>query len=135
MNWFQIYMFTRLESITTMVNPIAIIATIVAVCSYIGWKISKTNYDVMVQQNKEYYADGWKFWIDMWRLFFRISLPASIVSIILFLAVPTQKEMAAIYLVPRVTQSDAAKELEKLPVDVSKLLRLKVEQYINEVVP
>ena len=135
MEWWQMYLFTRLEAISCVVDPVAIIASIIALCTWVGYKISKTHYDIAVLKERSYDTQEWGNWVGVWNFCLKLSFPTAIIAIVLFLAVPTQKEMAAIYLVPKVTHSNAAKELEALPADVAKLLRLKTEQYINDIAP
>lgn len=48
------------------------------------------------------------------------------------LAIPNQKEMAVIYLLPKIANSDAMKEAEKLPKNVAVLLNSKCQKYIND---
>ena len=63
------------------------------------------------------------------------SLGAALFFLTGALAIPTQKEAAAIYLLPKLAKSEFASEASKIPTDAAKLLRLKLEQYIAEIDP
>lgn len=46
--------------------------------------------------------------------------------------VPTTKEAAAIYLIPKIANSQAIGELSKLPDNLAKLLNAKAEEWLND---
>ena len=50
------------------------------------------------------------------------------------LAIPSQKEAAAIYLLPKLANSDFMGEVQQIPADLAKLLRLYLQDWLNDVV-
>jgi len=80
--------------------------------------------DVLEKEHKPIF---WK-WIG-----FTIGL--FIFGIVGSVAIPTQKEAAAIYLLPKLAKSDFAKEAQQIPTDAAKLMRLKLESWIVDMEP
>jgi hypothetical protein len=61
-----------------------------------------------------------------------ISTPLTLVFLFLLVAIPNQKELAAIYLLPKIANSNAMKEAEKVPENLAKIMRLKLDKYIQD---
>jgi len=66
---------------------------------------------------------------------FKITVAVWLFATFAALAIPTQKEAAAIYLLPKLAKSDFTKEASKIPTDAAKLMRLKLESWIADMEP
>lgn len=122
MEWWHIYLFTRLDVIQSFLAGCWIILLVFAV-------VVGISHIICIEQLEKHKAPLKKARFIVLGLTFLLSL--------LYLSLPTQKEFAAIYLIPKLIQAqgtkDFIKEAEHIPTDAVKLLRLKLEDYINDV--
>lgn len=117
MEWWHIYLFTRLDSLNELFKAITIIGGIILLCVSSILPIANSE---MEEENWSALLRGIKLLAVIW-----------VIGLFTFIAIPTQKEAAAIYLIPKLANSEFAKEAEKIPTDTAKLLRLKLESYIE----
>jgi heme/copper-type cytochrome/quinol oxidase subunit 2 len=125
MEWWHVYLFTRLDGIIFTMVALTIVAIVVAV---IG--------GTMMAENRRYNTDGQTDpdYIKG-RELVKLSAPFIVFFWIAWIAIPTQKEAAAIYLLPKLANSGFAKEAAQLPTDAAKLMRLKLEAWISDMEP
>ena len=122
MEWWHIYLFTRLDVVggillgaVLVASMFVLIAVILSVSFYVDrWE--ETNVSIWVK----------KSWTR--------GLAAYLFVVFLFAAVPTQKEAAAIYLLPKLINSGFAKEMQQLPEEFASALRVKLEAWVDEMV-
>ena len=118
MEWWQVYLFTRLDNISTLfeISSIIGIFILIAYLLYEGQRTSEA-------EDKEIRKKLQK----------KIPLACFIYMIfpILTCLTPTEKEAAAIYLIPKITKGDAMQEVSKLPKNMAMLINKKCEEYIN----
>jgi len=119
MEWYHVYLFTRLDGLNTFFGITAIFLGICVVIITAILPLIIAEGDFTLSVKKAYFA----------------SLGAALFFLTGALAIPTQKEAAAIYLLPKLAKSEFASEASKIPTDAAKLLRLKLEQYIAEIDP
>lgn len=116
MEWYHVYLFTRLGAINFAIGVVFIISAIISIGSLVG-VLFKSDDDKVVK--------------CLWR-FFKKSLFISVPSMLLFISIPSQKDAAAIYLLPKLANSEFAKEAQKLPTDAVKLMQKKLELWISD---
>jgi hypothetical protein len=115
MEWWQVYLFTRLDGINIffMITAVAgVILSIIAIVVY---------YSTL---DSEYSKDEHLF-VDK---YLKPIIAITAISIGVSIALPTQKDMAAIILLPKVVNNQ---DIQKMPADAAKLLRVKLEQWID----
>lgn len=118
MEWWQVYLFTRLDNIGTLFEISSIIGVLI-LAAYLLYEGQRTSE----AEDKEIRKKPQK----------KIPLVCFIYMIFPILAclTPTEKEAAAIYLIPKITKGDAMQEVSKLPKNMAMLINKKCEEYIN----
>ncbi len=135
MEHWHIYLFTRLESVKFLIMTLTILGSIITALCGCGVGISRQEFEKAQRTEYKQTAANWKGWHDTWVGIIRYSFPVTIVAICLNLIIPTQKEFAAIYLLPKISNSEFMSEVSKLPASLTKVLNLKLEAYISDMVP
>jgi hypothetical protein len=120
MEWWHVYLFTRLDGLRNAADPIAFISLFFLIMSGLAIAIFHEDIDTELPCLK--------------KAVIGLAVVCSFSSFIM-LAVPTQKEAAAIYLLPKLANSDFAKEAGQIPTDAAKLMRMKLEAWIAEMDP
>jgi len=122
MEWWHIYLFTRLDSVNSVVSdglkilgPVLAVALLVLLLCYS--EIKSLNA------------------LPRFMKILKIAIAAFCFLLLGSIAVPTQKEAAAIYLLPKLAKSDFAKEAQQIPTEVAKLMRLKLESWVADMGP
>lgn len=119
-NSWTLYWFTRLDSISNFLQLFSIFfmcATIAFIIVYF-LSMDRCLFDS-------------KFWDSIRNNRNKIVILFFIWSTLIYIPcifIPTTKEMAFIYLTPKIVNN---KEIQKLPINAVKLLNTKMEQYIN----
>jgi hypothetical protein len=121
MEWWHVYLFTRLDGVVNVATMTAVFSGIAVLGAGIGSMMFAQEY---MKDEKEACNKVLKW-----------SVPAAIAAVVVILAVPSQKEAAAIYLLPKLANSDFAKEAGQIPTDAAKLMRLKLEAWIADMEP
>jgi len=119
MEWYHVYLFTRLDSLHEVFCFLGIFLGVLSVIALVFLPLVLHEVQSTGDVKKVYAA----------------LIGASLFSCAGALAIPTQKEVAVIYLLPKLAKSEFASEAQKMPTDAAKLLRLKLEQYIAEIDP
>ncbi len=119
MTHWDVYWFTRLDSLVT-VFQVLLITGIVGLVPFIICLI--TEYGD--------YGDDKQKKIINW---LKVLLSGLVFSMLCLMFIPTTKEAAAIYLLPKIANSEFAKEAEKIPEGAAKLMNLKLQEWIDEV--
>ncbi len=116
MNSWTLYWFTRLDALKGLFGMLCFFGVLFGILSLVA---------VMAGISEGSEEEGW----------YKIALKAfKICLVFIFLGVsntfiPNTKEMAFIYLTPKVIEN---KEVQKIPSNAIKLLNVKMEEYINE---
>ncbi len=120
MEWWHIYLFTRIDTVKSIMEAVCFIASLAAIgVAFIAFVCADgTDPDLSIWVKKS--------WTKI--------LAAYLLVIFLFAAVPTQKEAAAIYLLPKLVNSGFAKEMQQLPEEFASALRVKLEAWVDEMV-
>ena len=121
MEWYHVYLFTRLDSIQSFCTCGAIMLGTILILECVFLLII---FDDLDEETRSQFKKGNK-----------LAAIALAVTLLGFLLIPTQKEAAAIYLLPKLAHSDFTKEAQQLPTDAAKLVRLKLEQWIADMEP
>lgn len=122
MEWWQVYLFTRIDSVKCLLVGISIVS-IVTFLAYLLFLIDTqdgSDEEIISPRVKKYWS---------------MVGPVAVLSLLLQIALPSQKDIAAIYLLPKLANSNFAKEAQKIPTDAAKLLRLKLESWITDIEP
>jgi heme/copper-type cytochrome/quinol oxidase subunit 2 len=121
MEWYHVYLFTRLDGFSTFFTVVMVVMTIVIAMVAVFYIPLMSNFG-------DYHCPTIKKTT-------KTALIVWLIAIFMSLAIPTQKEMAAIYLLPRLAKSDFTKEASQIPTDAAKLMRLKLESWIADMEP
>jgi len=121
MEWWHIYLFTRLDSLNGMFFTVSVILGIVLLAVVMC-------LPPILEDLGDEKQNAFKKWL-------KIAVAVFVFSIVGLVAVPTQKEAAAIYLLPKLAKSDFAKEAQQIPTEAAKLMRLKLESWVADMEP
>ena len=124
MSAWDIYLFTRIDSFNVLITLLYLLG----ICLCISFVCTAFLYGCEWKERDQLIRKRFKKHVPTYLLY-------TILGGLIVAAIPSQKDVAAMYLIPKIVNSDATKELSKLPVDVSKLLRLKVESWIDDLTP
>lgn len=109
---FDIYLMTRLDSIIGLSLGISIVGWIGILITGI---IAAVNHD---------FGDD----ITLMKKILKISTPIVLFFTLLALFVPSSKEAAAIYLIPKIANNE---QVQQLPENAMKVLNLKLQEWIK----
>jgi hypothetical protein len=116
----DIYWITRLDSIGCLIGISIIVAIILLAVIAIFYPLFVDEYN----SNKDIGRHSKTYRVAL------ISLSIGIVSLALLgTFIPSTKEFAAIYLIPKIANNE---QMKKIPDNAVKLLNAKMEEYINE---
>lgn len=120
MEWWHIYLFTRLDVILSVTNGLILITVIGTIITNFIYIFPVCEGDIPKDHVRPYKKAN--------------IFAAMCIGLLLFIKVviPTQKEAAAIYLLPKLAKSEFASEASKIPADAMKLIRLKMESWIDD---
>jgi len=122
MEWWHIYLFTRIDTVKSITEGVFVLSSLVtlgifvAFISFVCAEDTDTNFPIWVKKS------GTKI------------LTTYLFVVFLFAAIPTQKEAAAIYLLPKLVNSGFAKEMQQLPEEFASALSVKLEAWVEEMV-
>ena len=109
MTWWMIYLWTRLDSILLVsVLGTVIFGGLVAMCS-IGYVVERTTYTEETDEAK------------LCKCAIRIGMPIFIVFLMLSIFVPSKKDAAMIYVIPKMAHSETFNTLSKETPEITKL--------------
>lgn len=122
MEWWQVYLFTRLDSFNYMFYVAAmigvpILAIYIILCFYFRGEMTSLEEDLKIRKK-------------LLKNLPKVTLIYAFFPLVACF-IPTEKEMAVIYLLPKITKNETMKEVEKLPKNMALLLNKKCEEYIN----
>ena len=121
LQWWHVYLFTRIDSIIEFMVFFSIAITLAA-CIHAYISMFYDMADTSIEDKAV-------------RLKLRKQTPYTAATVILlwfYIAlIPNQKEVAAIYLLPKIANSSAVKEAEKLPETLVKLIDAKMKEWID----
>lgn len=118
MEWWHVYLFTRLDGMNGLCG---VLASVIGITAIAVLCVAPVAMDLV----KDRHMAIIKLWGKVVAAIFTMSLVG-------YLAIPTQKEAAAIYLLPKLAKSDFAKQAGQIPTDAAKLMRLKLESWIAD---
>ena len=118
MTHFEMYLFTRLDNLCTVLCVTAFSLIVVLIVLIVFHGVSKMDYDDDVAEK-------------CLRGFKKTLLPA-VVFVLLAVAVPTQKEAAAIYLVPKLVNNEHVQDIAGKSLDI---LTLKLNEWVADLTP
>lgn len=114
MTMFQMYLFTRLELINILSELFSIImGAITAITTIMFYATS----------NDRLYENEHKDVIKAFKIF----CPLFIMNLFVYVAVPTQKEMAAIIVVPKILSAENVDKIQKIGSDGVDIVKLATE--------
>lgn len=119
MSGWLIYFITRMEYIQGMLGVMVCAGIASSLMALIFWVCSVDNGDKDIENLARH-------------LFFKRILPALFISAILFCLIPGTKDMAAIYLIPKIVNNE---QIQKIPDNTLNLLNSKLEAWIEDVIP
>lgn len=120
MEWWHIYLFTRLDVVKNFFE-------ICLIVTFVGAAIGNVMYvgPICELEIPEEHMP----------IFKKINLIVFLAVFVLTffcIAIPTQKEMAAIYLLPKLANSEFKEEVSKIPTNALKVFGLKLEGWIED---
>lgn len=121
--WFM-YWFTRLDALNSLFVGISIpsiISLIIGSCFYVGISLVGK-----IENDENLISVG----NQIRSLLIYVIMPLLFIGALGSTLIPTTKEAAAIYLVPKIVNNE---ELQKIPDNFLKLINEKMESYFNDV--
>lgn len=116
MTTFQMYLFTRLEAINT-------ISGIFSILFGIATTFTTAMFFVTWAENSRLYEDEHKVITRM----LKILCPLFIMNLFAYVATPTQKEMAAIIIVPKILSEENVDKIQRIGVGGVDIVKLATE--------
>ena len=112
------YLFTRLDILCTVVciTALSLVVVLITLAFYYG--VAKMDDD---DDSAEKISRGFK----------KVIYPAAVFGL-LAVAIPTQKEAAAIYLIPKLVNNEEVQDIAGKSLDV---LQLKLNKWLDELTP
>ncbi len=113
MEWYHIYLFTRIDYVVGCIDifmTLAVLGLIILACFY------PLYYDEEEHRTLAYKIAKYLVIVFIITIGFRT-------------VIPTQTEVAAIYLVPKIINNES---VQKIPENMAKLLEVKLNQWIEE---
>lgn len=110
-----VYWVTRLDSLASAGLFLVIPSTLVMIIVITGFAINEWGEDMEKQAKKA----------------FKVALTTLMISAIITVFIPTTKEAAAIYLIPKIANNE---DVQKMPDNVAKILNSKLEEWIDDTV-
>jgi hypothetical protein len=135
MTTMQIYLFTRLDTINNISIFFMVIGIITVIVFSIAWLIAYVKFQDdpnMSESTNLYNRKEWQGWLNLWAKLTKRFIPFAIVTIFLCIIIPNENEAAAIYLIPKISNNQ---DIQKIPNDAAKIIRLKLDQWISEMDP
>ncbi len=130
LTWWHVYLFTRLDVLNS-ISILGLVLTNISLAAAVV--IAAYNNDMRDIYRVDSYSYKSHTNILKWCVsYLKIGGIAAVLFLITFTLVPTQKEAAAIYLLPKLVNSSAMKEAEKLPETLVKLLDAKMKAWISD---
>lgn len=122
MSWWFIYWITRINAIDDFFEVVGGVSIFFCIILIIAYCVSRGMSADM--QDDEY--SGFNKPVKLWA---KVCGIVGSVCIILAILTPNLKEAAAIYLIPKIVNNE---NVQELPNDATKLLRLKLDEWIND---
>jgi len=120
MSYTFIYLFTRLESFNSLIRNLIIISILSIIGLIIFFFLEQDSY--VDGEIKNIYSSKIIVWIK------KIAV-LLILCTIFSVTIPTTKEAAVIYLLPKVIKNE---QCQQIPTNFVKFLNLKMEKWLNE---
>lgn len=117
-NSWQIYWITRLDSLCTSITIMFVVPFIIWVIANIIYCVANITDDIQ-KDNKPIYRK----WL------FKITPIYLVILLGLSCFIPSTKEVAAIYLIPKIVNNE---QIQKLPNNTALFLNKKLEQWIDK---
>lgn len=124
MNWFEIYLWTRLDMISGITLTFAVLFGIIAVISVVGSLIYAHDPSYAEYTRKSVYEKS----LASWRMIRKWTVTLACIAIPLAIAVPTKSDLALIYGLHWATNNE---DVKAIPDDAVKLIR----EWLNEARP
>jgi hypothetical protein len=144
--WYHIWLFTRIDSFKDYIGGVQVLFVIATIALGIGWFISNMtvlDYKDKIADGRTAYQPNLEAFLDSWayKLFvkgkfrFFIILTAFMLPLINRM-IPTQKEFAAIYLIPKVVNNESVQKIATnvggATVNLSQVFLTKTEEWLKE---
>lgn len=123
----QVYWITRLDGFIGLLIFFSIVSFIIVAVSCIVAMIKYSE-----SQDRDWcnsHRENSNRLFLLWKKVTLISLPIFIISTLLINLIPSTKELAAIYLIPKIVNNE---QVQKIPDNALKLLNGKLEQWIKD---
>lgn len=116
MTMFQMYLFTRLESINMISGLFSVVFGMVTAITTIMFFITWAEVSRLYEEEHKAVTKAIK-----------IFCPLFIINIFVYALVPTQKEMAAIMVVPKILSEENVDKIQKIGADGVDIVKLATE--------
>ena len=116
MTMFQMYLFTRLEMINLISGVFSVVFGIITT-------IATMIFFIMWAENSRLYEDERKSATKALKIF----CPLFVINIFVFAVTPTQKEMAAIMVVPKILSEENVDKIQRIGADGVDIVKLATE--------
>ena len=125
MSSWLVYVFVKLDTITTLLSSVLIATTLLLCISFVG---------IVLTYSEDEYGNGnkkqMKTSLCVWLRWAKRGVIILIITAILYIAIPNSKQFAVIYLVPQIATNT---DVQQLPSDIAKLLRHKMNEWLGTI--
>ena len=128
MDWWFVYLFTRATTANTVLLLLTLVSFIIFAVSLIMYAIYKIGSVCGYESDREKNGETANI-VRKWAVVYTIQ---TLILSLLWVATPTTKEAAAIYLIPKIVNNE---EVQKVPTNALKVLNSKFEEWLKDMVP
>jgi hypothetical protein len=127
MNWFTIYIFTRLDSINDGIGALFLVPAVLGgiVLGFCG-----TNYLLDLDFVDD--TERWEKKFPVIKKWYKRLIIYLIVVGFIWIITPNTKEFAAIYLIPKIVNNE---QVQQVPDKALNILSMKLDEWINDLNP
>lgn len=128
MTAWDIYWWVKLDEIQALLIILAVLTGVCLIISMIGYTMSNVFPATDFETPKDTL-------IRFWRKVLTYSTAPAIVFFIMAFSCPSTKQMAVIYLTPKIINSEATQELTTIPKDAAVMMRKLMDDWMAEYMP
>jgi len=121
MEWWHVYLVVVADRVVQVGAAVAVAGGILSIVGVIVWAIAVTPPKCHGDDEAKTIA----------KCVLKFALPIFFVGLLIVTFIPNTKEIAAIYLIPKIVNNE---EVKAVPDNALKLLNLKMEEWIEETV-
>lgn len=121
MTMFEMYLFTRVDKLLCVFGDLSLFSCVALVVAIVLFVMTRADWDLYSDRERR-----------MTKVALLLTMPIVALSSLCFVAIPTQKELAAIIVVPKILSSENVDNLTKIGANGIDIVKLATE-YTKEI--